>query len=794
MPLIEERAMINEDAASSPDDVLADIFSQTRQQGETLAREQSPASAPLAAVGDYDLMEKLGEGGMGVVYKARQRGAGRIVALKVIRPDRLHALSPESRQSAVERFRTEARAAAQLEHDNIVTVYDVGESQGRHYFSMRYVEGRSLAELLRDGPIANRQAAAYLEPLARAAHEAHLRGILHRDLKPQNVLVDAKTNRPMLADFGLAKLIEGETALTRDGEAIGTPPYMSPEQCRDSARVTASADIYALGATLYHLLTGRPPFQSATALDTLRQVLMEDPVAPRKLNTAIDRDLETICLKCLEKEPERRYASAQLLADDLRLYLGGEPILARPIGPVGHVWRWCRRNPQSASLAGAAALSVVLALAAVTTGYVKTSLAHGESEESYRQARSAVDDLFTRVSEETLLNQPGMQPLRRDLLERALVYYQRFLRQRGDDHSVRDELAATHFRMGLIVEEIESPAKATASYHRAIAAQRRLVAETPHSLERLEALAGALNAQGRALYKLHKIEPALHAWSEAAQVRSRLVDLAPHNRDFRRLLANAHMNLGLAEHQLASDTNDDAGISRAREQFAKAEALRRQLLRDSSDDATVLRDLGRGYYNLANLADAANDLDEAKRCFEAAANALEQALQRVPSGIDDQHDLATCYRRLADLEIDSAAALAMYDKARTVAERLAQQNPAVAKYHRELAEVYRNLGLAVYSSGKSTEAFALFDQASATLEELIQKDPRTPDYQRDSAALLRAMADVFFDQGQTERARESLSRARERLAGLASSRLDQADAQALREVDELLAKTAPGEP
>jgi serine/threonine protein kinase len=325
---------------------------------------------PPGVLGDYELLGKLGSGGMGVVYRARQRTANRTVALKLIRPDRLEDLPPQRRAEWLNRFRTEAQAAARLEHDHIVTVYEVGDLDGVPFYSMRYVAGRSLAEVLRDGPLENRRAAELLERVARAVDYMHGAGILHRDLKPRNILVDV-AHRPFVSDFGLAKWLDGGgDGVTQTGQAVGTPEYMSPEQARDAARVTTASDIYSLGATLYVLLTARPPFHAATSVETLRQVLDEEPVSPRALNPAVDRDLETITLKCLDKDPAKRYPSAQAVADDLGRYLRGEPIAARPVGNVERVWRWSRRNPRVAALGGAVAALVLVIAAGSTTAAV----------------------------------------------------------------------------------------------------------------------------------------------------------------------------------------------------------------------------------------------------------------------------------------------------------------------------------------------------------------------------------------------------------------------------------------
>jgi len=281
------------------------------------------SGAPLATVGDCDLLEELGRGGMGVVYRAWQSGLGRIVALKVL----LNA----STASAIEvaRFRAEATSAAQLDHPHIVPVYGVGDHDGRPYFIMRLIEGQSLARYLADGPIAARESARLLAPIARAVDYAHRRGVLHRDLKPSNILID-REGTPHVADFGLAKRVGADTGLTSPGGIVGTPGYMAPEQVGGGrGPIGPASDVYGLGAILYQMLTGRPPFQAATALDTVFLVLEQDPVPPRLLNPRVDRDLELVAIKCLQKPADLRYASASALAADLEAYLAGEPISAR---------------------------------------------------------------------------------------------------------------------------------------------------------------------------------------------------------------------------------------------------------------------------------------------------------------------------------------------------------------------------------------------------------------------------------------------------------------------------------
>ena len=282
--------------------------------------------------GDYELLEEIGRGGMGVVYKARQKSLNRLVALKMILRGELASAAD------LVRFRTEAESAARLEHPNIVPVYDVGECDGQAFFTMKYVEGTTLRHWAAQGPLTPRDAARYLAAVCRAIDFAHHHGVLHRDLKPSNILIDCD-DRPMVTDFGLAKRVDGlsrtthcspPTHLTQTGAILGTPSYMAPEQAAGSrGRLTPATDVYSLGTILYELLTGRPPFQAASPVDTLLLLLEQEPLPPRLLNRSIDRELEMICLKCLQKPADLRYPTAAKLAEDLEAYLNGEPVSAR---------------------------------------------------------------------------------------------------------------------------------------------------------------------------------------------------------------------------------------------------------------------------------------------------------------------------------------------------------------------------------------------------------------------------------------------------------------------------------
>src|SRR5947199_4034186 len=361
-----------------------------------------PAKTP-AKFGDYELVEEIGRGGQGVVYRAHQKSLNRTVALKVI------GLGHWATEAHLKRFRREAEAAARLEHPCIVPIHEVDEREGSCYFSMNLVEGSQLDDVAKREPMPLRRAAELIAKLARAVHYAHEHGILHRDIKPGNVLLD-RNGEPHLTDFGLARLVETESTVTHTMEVLGTPSYMAPEQAQgDNAAVSNATDVYGLGAVLYQLLTGHPPFAGGTTYETIKLLLDTEPRLPRVLNPKIDRDLSTICLKCLEKDPKRRYSSALALAEDLERWLKHEPILARHTGIIGRSRKWVRRNPSSALLA---ACLVALAAAAgwivwkselirhpVTTGIAVLPFENlSEQKETGAFVDGVQDDILTKLA------------------------------------------------------------------------------------------------------------------------------------------------------------------------------------------------------------------------------------------------------------------------------------------------------------------------------------------------------------------------------------------------------------
>lgn len=317
---------------------------------------RGPIASFPCPFGEYELLGEVARGGMGVVFRATQLDLNRTVAVKMILDGCL------ADASDIQRFHAEAEAAANLDHPGIVSIYEVGEFEGRYFFSMAFVDGESLAALLADGPLPAERAASMMADVAEAMEYAHGQGVIHRDLKPGNILVDER-QRPRITDFGVAKRKLTDSGLTVEGELLGTPSYMPPEQARgDTCKIFATADVYSLGAVLYATLTGRPPFQSANQLDTLNQVLNDEVTPPTRLNSQIPIDLETITLKCLEKQPERRYQSAGEVANELRLFLDGKPIRARPPGVIRRVTKWVRDNVLVASMSGLTSLLLVAIL------------------------------------------------------------------------------------------------------------------------------------------------------------------------------------------------------------------------------------------------------------------------------------------------------------------------------------------------------------------------------------------------------------------------------------------------
>jgi eukaryotic-like serine/threonine-protein kinase len=423
---------------------------------ETVGSEQ--AAELLPAIPGHEVFGEIGRGGMGVVYKACDQELGRVVAIKTIAQGQYATADQQAR------FRAEAHAIARLRHPNIIAIHTIGEYENRPYLSLEFAEGGSLAQRLAEKPMAAREAAALVETLARAVHAAHQAGVIHRDLKPSNVL-RAADGTPKVSDFGVAKLLDAGSERTASGQPLGTPSYMAPEQADGrSKHVGPATDVYSLGAILYQALTGRPPFLGGSALETLNLVITTDVVSPTRLRPDMPRDLESICLNCLEKNPNDRYATAVDLAEDLGRFLDGRPTLARPIGPAGRVWRWSRRNPRVASLSAAVVVSLIAGT--VVSSLLTARAMRAEASTRRERDRTQIEanrfkavnefirnDLLAQASvdaQATLGAQPEPELKVRTALDRAADKIgERFANQPEVEASIRQTIGDTYLELGL---------------------------------------------------------------------------------------------------------------------------------------------------------------------------------------------------------------------------------------------------------------------------------------------------------------------------------------------------------
>ncbi len=585
--------------------------------------EPAPGSSGLRRLGDYELLEKIAAGGMGVVYKARQLSLNRIVALKMIPPGRLAS------EEAIARFQAEAEAAASLQHPHIVAIHETGQWEDQHYFSMDYVAGNNLADAVRSQPLPPVRAAQILKAIAEAVHYAHQKGILHRDLKPSNIILD-EAGEPRVTDFGLAKRLEHSqlstttSQLTLTGQVIGSPGFLPPEQAggRQSAADVRS-DVYGLGAVLYYVLASRPPFQADTLTTLLKQVLETEPVAPRLLNPSVPHDLENICLKCLEKEPPRRYPTAQDLAEDLGRFLNRQPVQARPVGSAGKTWRWCRRNPRLATAVGLALLSLLTGLAGVSWQWRRAEAARVRAEANEKKAqteaaRSAqvaqfMKQMLAGVGPDVALGRDTT--ILREILDRTA---ERLANDLTDQPEVQAELLLT---IGFTCATLGEYAEAEVLTREAVRLRKSVFSET-----------NALVAES--LYTLAVVLGRRDTSADRSEAEALL----------RQALAIQRRLLGDEHRAVAGSLTLLAGILRVERKLVEAEALSRQALTlrkkllgsEAPEVANSLNNLG------LVLGDQGR-LDEA----EGAVREALAIAQKMPG--DQRPDLALTLRYLAGI-------------------------------------------------------------------------------------------------------------------------------------------------
>lgn len=740
--------------ASTIQRLLRDANGQTRAQAEE-PTFTTGLTCPRA-FGPYQLEALLGRGGMGLVYRARQSRADRFVAIKIAN---CAQFSPGMREQIRQRFETEVRAAARLSHDHLMPIYDVGEVNGSLYYTMPIVDG-DLAGELREQPLSSAQAAKYLAQAARGLDVAHRQGLLHRDLKPHNLMFDRELDRVLLADFGLARLGCDDQHLTLTGEIIGTPPYMAPEQIRDPRTIDARADIYALGATLYHLLVGRPPFQAATATETLRQVLEDDPAAPRALNPQIDADLETICLRCLQKEPRLRFATAGDLADDLERYLRGEPILTRPLSQWGRLARWRRRNPALAALtAGLAGALVTIAVVAVV-GWYSTHRQLARVVANSRQGQAAINELFTFVRTEPLLDQPGHEAVRQSLLARGLKHYESLIELAAENETLPADLLAARTELGLLSFELQGPTSAQEQFQQVIAAAERLPDEQQATPAVQITLADSWNGLGQAYHRLGMPKEAAAAFGKAISIRREIVRRDKHDTEARRKLANAIMNLALAEAAVGN-------VEQSRAEQADAQRQRLELLAEQPKDPKLLRDLAQGEFNLARLDLTNSSIESGLKRLRDATTRFEQLTRDYPTDALLWQRYIECLLTLSMFEDEAGQprddqhqqSPAFVQQAIDYLQPLASLAPENRTYQLRLIELYQQAIEQLLAADQPATAEGPWETMQTRLIEHIDQGDLQPDVQRVRLNSLRQRALISLGMGKKDDAKRQLQAA-----------------------------------
>jgi serine/threonine protein kinase/tetratricopeptide (TPR) repeat protein len=698
-------------------------------------------SAPLPLLGDYELLEEIGRGGMGVIYRARHRSLNRLVALKRIHRDRLGSVAN------VQRFRNEAEAAAGLDHPHIVPIFEVGECEGQPYFTMKLIEGGSLAQGLDRFVADPRAATRVVARVARAVHHAHQRGTLHRDLKPSNVLLDA-ASEPHVTDFGLAKRLQCDSSLTRSGDLLGTPSYMAPEQAGGgTAALTVAADVYGCGAILYALLTGRPPFRGIGVLETLEQVRHQEPPPPRASNPRVDRDLETICLKCLEKESGRRYGSAEALAEDLERWLAGELVVARPPSRMDRLRRFVRRNKGPVGATAAVIGLLVLGVVGTSIGLIRAleaessathaaesesrqrhraEVAYEEAVQQRREARKAVDEMYSQFAEKWLDEQPRLEKTQREFVNKVLRYYEKFALAESTDPLERFETAYAYFRVGQIQLRLGQQVRAEEAYGRAVSLFAALADEHADEARYHFGLLRSHNRLGGALFTRNQLKSAEAAYSEGAAVGEALVTRFPQTSDHWLELATSFDGLGLVLHRTGREVE-------AEQRYRKALDLQQTKVEVAAAPPAYFRNLAATHRGLGNVLWTTKRLKDAEQEHRKSVVLLEKLVADFPGPPGYREDLCMSRTNLAAVlkEIGRLPeGIRLYEQALEDQEKLVREFPEAPQYQRTLAATYQNLGVMHNADGQRARAEAAYGKAIAVVEKLAARFEAFAEYQQ----------------------------------------------------------------
>jgi tetratricopeptide (TPR) repeat protein len=698
------------------------------------SRAEATGEPAASQLGKYLLLEELGSGNFGIVYRARDTELDRIVALKVLR-----ATHRESTKSAY-RFLREARAVAQLEHPQIVPIYDFDREGTTCYLVYAFVPGTTLAARLAAGRLPFRQTAALVAQVARALHYAHEHGVIHRDVKPANILLD-ENGQPHLTDFGLARRDSGETTLTLEGEPLGTPAYMSPEQARGQAhRGDGRSDLYSLGAVLYQMLTGVLPFRGDTWPAILKQLLSEDPQPPRRLDAAIPRDLETVCLKSLEKEPSRRYATAEAMALDLERFSKGEPILARPVGRAERVGRWCRRRPAVAGLSAAVVLVATCGIAVFlgqrsrarasdAIARVSVERARASEKKAARWLGSSVEALEKKLERDRNEHASlALMPKRyRDNLLNDIEDLSAAFDKESPESNGEVRIRALRI-LGWGYSVTENRAKGEAALAIAIKLANELRSSHPGDQDVIAELASCHNLLANAIAGSDARDEAEAHYLDAISLCHELVD------DDRKFPL-----LGECLIDQANYFRDRRRAAEAREMYEESRAIFKKLLTKDPDNPRYLRG---GAITLANLAqlDPPKDwlnpsLEELAKTEQARTHFKDAILlfDRLRPDPDSAPRLAAeeamccqllakCERRLENFEAALAAAARAVDRLKSVVKF----HPRAVECHYRLAEALEDLGITNSKAERWRDALHAYQDALAELAETSRISPNDP--------------------------------------------------------------------
>jgi tetratricopeptide (TPR) repeat protein len=704
----------------------------------------------LGSLGDYRVLEELGRGGMGIVLRGHDEVLQRPVALKVLRPERC---DPVARARLV----AEARSAARLRHDHVVGIHAVvNPAEGLPYLVMEYVPGPTLAGLIRaQGRLTPREAAKIVAQAAEGLAAAHASGLVHRDVKPANIMLDPATGRAKVTDFGLARAGDGPTGMTQEGVLAGTPSYMSPEQAQGSEPIDGRSDVYALGVTLYEALTGEVPFRGAPHL-VLAQVVREEPRPPRQLHDDIPRDLETVCLKALAKEPARRYPTASAMGEDLRRWLRGEPIKARPATAAERLWRWSRRNRRVAGLAAALVLVFWIGFAGVFWQWRRAEAnleisrrEHDRAEEGFRQARQAVNEWFTTVSQSDLLQKPGLQPLRRDLMQRALRYYEDFIAQRSDDPTLAVEVASAYFTVAMIRKEFGDKKEALAAFQRAAAVREALARENPGDARNWYDLAVTYSLTAAVDEPLPHLQKARVIWE-------RLAAEHPEQPEYQMSLAKSETHLGIAELEAGR-------VNEALARFARARPVWERLAREHPEDMHVLDNLARLYVNIGDAREKEN-VGEALLLFRRAAAMFSkiETMSHMTFGPGMGGDQVYILSRIGVFETRQGhkeEALKAWLEALAIQERLVRENPALRGQRANLALGCESVTALQEELGQPEAAAATLERVRDLQTKLTQEADRAATDFEALAATCRRLSNVRLTQGRLLESRAAVEHA-----------------------------------